>query len=520
MRRISPLLAFLFIGLALAGCQGLGPKAAPATPTPILLAAAAAPTPTRVAAATPAVAPTRTATAAATATPTAGPSASATPTVETLHATSLRIMGVGKRPTVVLWALPRADAAVVATLPGSQVFWAEGRSADGRWVQVSYGEQAGRGWIPRDALQLFGEVEELPVVATEGSAAATPAGRSAAPTAGPTPSTATPAAVERLHATSLQPAAGAGQIVFQTATGGDIYLIRADGSGLRRLTDGMDPALSPDGTRVAFARWGSPHGIFVLDLRSGEERRVASANQPRGPSWHTDGSRLAFTYVVRTRTCLDLGYACLDEATVRRMFGGRECIDTPVGRKCLADLPVVKIDDNGLAVVDLTTGDRRDLLSEGTIQSVQWRPGQDELVFRGRNGLQIIRPGEAPRPLNNDPNLGSPAWSPDGRQLACQLRIHNRTEIVLLSAEGAVIGHLTQPPPSYERPGLPPPNNVAPAWSADGRALLFLSDRDGAWRLYIMNADGSAQRPFGGDALGRLAFRYDFAAERVASWGR
>ena len=30
-----------------------------------------------------------------------------------------------------------------------------------------------------------------------------------------------------------------------------------------------------------------------------------------------------------------------------------------------------------------------------------------------------------------------------------------------------------------------------PAWSPDSRRIAFLSDRDGNWDLYVMNADGS-----------------------------
>jgi Tol biopolymer transport system component len=243
-------------------------------------------------------------------------------------------------------------------------------------------------------------------------------------------------------------------------------------------------------------------------LRTGQEQRVASVNQPRGPTWRGDGSRVAFTHVTRTRTCVDLGFICPSVEEARRMLGD------------ISRFPLVKVDDNGLAVFALGAVAPDNLISEGTIQALQWRPREDQFVFRGRGGLQTIRPGERPVPLSNDPNIGSPAWSPDGQRLVAQMRIHDRTEIVLLDAGGAVAAYLTQPPPTYERPGKPAPNNVAPAWSPDGQSLLFLSDRDGAWRLYIMQADGANQRPFLPDAVGQLQWRYDFAAERVVNWGK
>ncbi len=488
--------------VALAGCQAFGAPAQPASPTPLRLTEATRnrPTPSPV---TPAGTPTaavRVVIVSPSPTPTVAPSP--TPTF-----TPARVMAVGRLPSLAVRGRPQANGPLLANIPGAQIVWIEGRSADGRWVYAVYDEAGGRGWLWRDDLALWGELEEVAVV--EVTAATTVA-----------PTTAVPGAA---RASAPQVAARpmlSGKIVFQTASGGDIYLVNADGSGLRRLTDGMDPALSPDGTRVALARWGAPHGVFVLDLRTGQEQRLASVNQPRGPTWSGDGRRLAFTHVTRTRTCIDLGFACLEVEEVRRLFGGQDCTVTPQGRRCIGDYPVRRIDDNGLELFDLEGGVQRNLIGEGTIQSLQWRPGQEQLLFRGRTGLQTIRPGERPAPLINDPNLGSPAWSPDGQRIAAQLRIHDRTEIVLLDAAGALIAHLTQPPPTYERPGLPAPHNVAPAWSPDGRSLIFLSNRTGTWRLHIMDADGANQRLFLPDVLGAIEFRYDFAAERVAHWGR
>jgi TolB protein len=37
-------------------------------------------------------------------------------------------------------------------------------------------------------------------------------------------------------------------------------------------------------------------------------------------------------------------------------------------------------------------------------------------------------------------------------------------------------------------------NNSLPSWSPDGRKLVFVSERDGNFEVYVMNADGSGQQ--------------------------
>jgi Tol biopolymer transport system component len=83
-------------------------------------------------------------------------------------------------------------------------------------------------------------------------------------------------------------------------------------------------------------------------------------------------------------------------------------------------------------------------------------------------------------------DLGSPAWSPDGRTLAFTGRPGGA--IYTVHADGTELRKLTH------GPGW----NIGPRWSPDGRRILFLSFRDDLVHretdLFVMNADGSGQR--------------------------
>ena len=80
----------------------------------------------------------------------------------------------------------------------------------------------------------------------------------------------------------------------------DIYTMRGDGSGVRRLTvdpaNDLNPCWSPDGTRIAFAsdRTGN-QDIYVMDADSSNVKRVAATpGSDHSPAWSPDGSRVAF----------------------------------------------------------------------------------------------------------------------------------------------------------------------------------------------------------------------------------
>lgn len=332
------------------------------------------------------------------------------------------------------------------------------------------------------------------------SAAATPAPKKAAPA-------------------KAAPVKSQGTIALMPATGGDILLLNPATGKLQRVTNGMDPAISPDGTKLAFTRLTPTPGMFVRDLKTGEERKVVSVGKPRHPTWSPDGQKLAFVHLVETKTCFVSVLGCLTREEVSAVFRGADCIKVQGTEVCVGGMPPMDFDLTGIAAVDLNGNGWQDLPAPRDAQSPSWRPNGQDLLFRGSNKLQLTAPGaQQAVDIVADQWWGSPSWSPDGTKFVAQKRIHDHTDIGLFDSNGKLIKYLTAPPSALRRS----PHNVAPAWSADGKTILFLTDREGqgTWKLYRMNADGTGQAPFMPNVLKGVTFKYDFAAERVASWGK
>jgi WD40-like Beta Propeller Repeat len=121
------------------------------------------------------------------------------------------------------------------------------------------------------------------------------------------------------------------------ASGLDLYVMAADGSGRRRLLEGdedVSPAWAPDGDQIAFVRGGAADGagrIFVVDPDDESAHALVEHDGPgedADPAWSRDGTQLAF---VRTEPdgLSRLMVADADGSDARSVLARPEALGSP-----------------------------------------------------------------------------------------------------------------------------------------------------------------------------------------------
>lgn len=389
---------------------------------------------------------------------------------------------------------PGTGYAIIAVLRSGASVPATGKDASGIWYQVTLAD--GRtGWLHGGYVQLSGDASGLAVVAAPPAAPAQPVSRGSGNT-----------------------------IVFQVSSGGPIYVMNANGANVRYLTHGIDPAISPDGSQVAFTRWsGNSTGVagdlWVIGIDgSGERKVLGEISQPKSPIWSNDGKKLIVNiqrgFSVSPVRCIPDDFNLPPEADEITHVGDMVCfkVKSPLWR---------------LRSVDVGSGAFVDV--PGDI--VSFAPAIDpanpwRVVYVGERGLvnvDITR-GNVWQ-LNTDPADNAPVFSPDGSKIATSYWQTDHWEVHTQNADGTSRVRLTQTPTTVlldqQLKGQQPRswNNAAPAWSPDGRQIAFLTDRSGQWEIWTMNADGSNQRRLlAPGALGGQPIQYHGVNERVISW--
>jgi len=238
---------------------------------------------------------------------------------------------------------------------------------------------------------------------------------------GPSPGATGPSPVAREHLR--------GTLAYSSDSGGndDLYLLRLPDGAPVRLTDGpekeFDPALSPDGTRIAYRRnprTGSDAAdIWVMNVDGTGKRNLTNAPERSNwaPAW-TPGGRIAWSSMTGTTGELELWTMAADGSDARRVGEGwcEYAAPSPDGRSFVCAANVGGRYD--LVIVDSTTGDRRPLTTTSQTEfGPSWSPDGAWIAFSRDLGehWELLRV----RPDGTDEQAVAtegvfPTWDPDG----------------------------------------------------------------------------------------------------------
>ena len=356
------------------------------------------------------------------------------------------------------------------------------RNGEGSWLLVVAPSNT-YGWVASAHVLLNVPLAQVPVAGIPVGAAPTPLATAPAPEQTPAPQvtpTPTPA---------LPPPTGklAVPIYGEERRTYDVWLVNADGTGLRKVVEEASaPALSDDGTMLAYRRWQSDdRGIVVADSNGRNPLRVTDKLEDVLPSFSPDGAKIVFSSYRWGDRKDRLYYAWTDEESQTAWEWG----------------------DGGIF------GEDPYWMADGHILYRVTRQDQkaEELwVMNGTDGLDQ-------QLLYSADSIRAPAAAPNSRWVTFMASDDGNWDVYAIDIATSAVRRLT----------VDAANDGLPTWSPDGRHIAFVSDRGGDWGLWVIQSDGADQRlltALPGSLDGRVEFEQDYLTngwlEEQIAWSR
>ena len=266
----------------------------------------------------------------------------------------------------------------------------------------------------------------------------------------------------------------------------EIYLMNGDGTNPRRLTennyfDGF-PALSSDGSRIVFdsnrlRAEGEPFNTSDLFVMNADGSGETHLIRGSSATWSPDGKQIAFHASASGK--------------------GRPIKPDPGAATNDNDIFVLSVGDvlkNGKRPKNITNS------PEAIDDDPDWSPNGQKIVFTSHAvtddpinsataeiyTIDLAETGKPVRLTNNEEEERAPAWSPDGKRIVFSCRRGGPDfEICVMNADGTGQVQLTDN-------SVP---DLTASWSPDGKKIVFhrRAGGRGQFQLFLVNADGTGE---------------------------
>src|SRR6266511_3957003 len=266
----------------------------------------------------------------------------------------------------------------------------------------------------------------------------------------------------------------------------EIYLMDGDGSNVRRVTenaysDGF-PALSPDRTRIVFdsnrlRAEGEPFNTSDLFVMNADGTGQTSLVRGSSATWSPDGKRIAF-HASASGTSKPIN-----------QLPGAATTDSDIFVMNIADFLKKRARPKNITNNPAAIDDDPD-----------WSPKGQKIIFTSHAitdntdnhvtaEIYLIDADGKSKPTrltNNTEEERAPAWSPDGKRIVFSCRRGGTDlEICVMNADGTGQAQLTDNTIG----------DLSPSWSPDGGKIVFhrrVGGR-GQFQLFLINADGTGE---------------------------